>query len=152
MGGRWCGGVRAEVGRVRTVTGMTEFLVRTRLTQRDLRVARWVAEQQAVRLDTIAQLLAQWGAASQPRNLRRLAERWEHAGLIKRGRILAEAPTILWPTSAAMRLTDLDDKRAEKLPSISTLHHTLAVARVRLEYEKHGLIFYKGIRIVEEYA
>lgn len=108
-----------------------------RLTKRDLRAAKWIAEQQAVRMDTVSLLLAIWGAESDSRNVRRLAQRWELGGLTRRARILADAPVILSPTTLSMRLTDLDDKRIEKSPPISTLHHALAVARVRVEYEKH---------------
>lgn len=113
----------------------------TRLTERDLKIAKWVAEQQAVRLDTISQLLEFLGTPCKPRNLRRLAERWENAGLLKRQQILADLPLILWPTTQAMRLTDFDDKRVEKQPPITTLHHTLAVSRVRLAYETTGSLW-----------
>ena len=109
-----------------------------RLTDRDLKIAKWIAEQQAVRLDTIARLLEFMNTPCGPRNLRRLAERWEEAGLVHRQQILADVPMILWPTKSAMRLTDFDDKRIEKSPSITTLHHTLAVSRVRLAYEMMG--------------
>lgn len=120
---------------------MNENKRKTRLTDRDLLVARWIAEQQAVRLDTVGLLLAIWGHETVSRNIRRLSQRWESKGLIKRDRILASAPMILWPTAQAMKLTDLQDKRTEKNPSISSLHHTLAVSRVRVEYEKYGAIW-----------
>lgn len=120
---------------------MNENKRKTRLTDRDLLVAKWIAEQQAVRLDTVGLLLANWGNETVPRNIRRLAQRWESKGLIKRDRILVTTPMVLWPTALAMKLTDLQDKRTEKSPSISSLHHTLAVSRVRVEYEKHGAIW-----------
>jgi hypothetical protein len=109
-----------------------------RLTDRDLQIAKWIAEQQAVRLDTVSQLLSHLGSPCKARNLRRLADRWEKAGLIKKKKFLANAPLILWPTTTAMKLTDLQDKKVEREPSISNLHHTLAVARVRVAYEVMG--------------
>jgi hypothetical protein len=109
-----------------------------RVNERDIRVAQWVAEQQAVRLDTIAQLLSLWGSPCKDRNLRRLADRWDQLGLMRRQLLIANAPAILWPTASSMKLTNFSDKRVEIRPSITTLHHTVAVARVRVEYEVMG--------------
>lgn len=110
------------------------------LTDRDFDVARWVAEQGAVRLDTIRQLLDLWKCSVEGRGLRRLSQRWEDAGLLHRARLLANAPSILWPTVESMRLANLPLHRGEKapVPSLSLIQHTVAVARVRLEYEKNG--------------
>lgn len=106
-----------------------------RLTERDLYVVRWIAEQQAVRLDTIGLLLKLQNCGVDDRALRRLAQRWQALGLIQRARLI-DAPSILWATPAGMRCAGLALHRGEKTtqPSFSTLHHTLAVARVRLEY------------------
>ena len=111
-----------------------------RLTQRDLDAVRWIAEQQAVRLDTIGRLLASRGTAVDGRALRRLAQRWDAAGLIRRRRILANAPSILWPTADGVRSAGITLKAGQRAeaPSIGTLHHTLALAEVRLVYERMG--------------
>lgn len=111
-----------------------------RLTQRDLDAVRWIAEQQAVRLDTVGRLLTRSGTSVEGRALRRLAERWDEAGLIKRRRILADAPSILWPTADGVRSAGITLKAGQRAdaPSIGTLHHTLAVAEVRLAYESMG--------------
>lgn len=108
---------------------------KVRLTERDLYVVKWIAEQQAVRLDTIGLLLKLRNCSVDDRSLRRLAQRWQNLGLINRARLI-EAPSILWATPAGMRCAGLTLHRGEKAtqPSFSTLHHTLAVARVRLEY------------------
>lgn len=113
---------------------------KVRITERDLRCATWIAEQQAVRLDTVRQLLEIWHCPVDARALRRLAQRWEIAGLIHRERLLANAPSILWPTVESMRLAEMPLNRGEKAPkpSLSLIQHTLAVSRVRLEYEKNG--------------
>lgn len=111
-----------------------------RLTQRDIDAVRWIAEQQAVRLDTVGRMLATKGQSIEGRALRRLAERWDAAGLINRRRILANAPSILWPTADGLRSAGIKLKAGQRAdaPSIGTLHHTLAVAEVRLAYELMG--------------
>ena len=109
---------------------------KVRLTERDLYVSKWIAEQGAVRLDTIGLLLRLSNSAVDDRALRRLAERWVALGLIEKARLLANAPSILWPTPEGMRSAGLTLGRGERAskPGFSTLHHSLAVSRVRLEY------------------
>ena len=111
-----------------------------RLTNRDIQAVTWIAQQQAVRLDTIGRMLSACGASIHGRSLRRLAERWAAAGLVQRRRILAEAPSIVWPTVEGLRCAGIALKPGQRAdaPSIGTLHHTLAVAEVRLAYEQQG--------------
>lgn len=111
-----------------------------RLTPRDLDAVAWIAEQQAVRLDTVGRMLTARQSPADGRALRRLAERWTTAGLIKRRRILADAPSILWATAEGMRCAGIALRAGQRAdsPSIGTLHHTLAVAEVRLAYEARG--------------
>lgn len=111
-----------------------------RLTNRDVQAVTWIAQQQAVRLDTIGRMLSARGASIHGRSLRRLAERWAAAGLVQRRRILAEAPSIVWPTVEGLRCAGISLKPGQRAdaPSIGTLHHTLAVAEVRLAYEQQG--------------
>jgi len=118
----------------------TQAASTVRLTQRDLDAVCWIAEQQAVRLDTMGRMLASRGTSVEGRALRRLAERWDAAGLINRRRILANAPSILWPTADGVRSAGITLKAGQRAdaPSIGTLHHTLAVAEVRLAYEQMG--------------
>jgi len=74
------------------------------------------------------------------RSLRRQTERWVQLGLIEKERLLANAPSILWTTNEGLKLANFEIKKGERnyKPSFSTLHHNLAVARVRIEYEKVG--------------
>lgn len=111
-----------------------------RLTERDLAAVAWIAEQRAVRLDTVGRLLRQRQQGVDPRALRRLAERWTDAGLIARKRILATAPTILWPTVEGLRCAGITLKPGHRAdpPSIGLLLHTLAAAEIRLAYESNG--------------
>jgi hypothetical protein len=110
-----------------------------RLTERDLLCVKWIAQQGVVRLDTISLLLHQNGYVVDARSLRHLSSRWETMGLVGKERILANAPSILWATRAAVKLAELPTSKKEKFgrPSFATLHHDLAVSRVRIEYEKH---------------
>ena len=114
-----------------------------RITKRDLMAVRWIAEQGVVRLDTIERLLAQRGCPADPRSVRRLAERWHSAGLIQRARVLADAPTLLWPTIEGLRTAGVVLRQGQRVdrPSVGTLHHTLAVAEVRLAYEAGGWLW-----------
>jgi hypothetical protein len=48
-----------------------------RLTERDIEYITWIAEQQAVRLDTLQLLFEIRGKKIDPRALRRLVERWQ---------------------------------------------------------------------------
>ena len=114
--------------------------MKVRITRRDLLAVRWIAEQGVARIDTVGRLLHQRGCPADARSLRRLAERWDEAGLVSRGRILADAPTLLWPTLEGLRSAGIALRQGQRVdkPSIGTLHHNLAVAEVRLVYEAGG--------------
>lgn len=101
---------------------------------------KWIAEQGVVRLDTIHLLLNLHGYPMDARSLRHLSTRWVEMGLVKKEQILANSPSILWTTRAAVKLAELPTSNKEKFgrPSFATLHHDLAVSRVRLEYEKYN--------------
>jgi len=113
---------------------------KVRITRRDLLAVRWIAEQGVARIDTVGRLLQQRGCPADERSLRRLAERWDDAGLVTRGRILADAPTLLWPTLEGLRAAGITLRQGQRVdqPSIGTLHHNLAAAEVRLVYEVGG--------------
>jgi hypothetical protein len=109
------------------------------LSKRDLEVAKWVAEQGAVRLATINRLLASKGAGLEPRVLRALAQRLVLHGLIQKERILAGS-AIVWPTAQGLELAGLKLKPGERAarPSLSNLLHSIQVAEVRVIYEREG--------------
>jgi hypothetical protein len=54
--------------------------------------------------------------------------------------LLAKSPSIIWPTIEGMKVANLKLSRGERsyAPSFSSIHHTVATARVRIEYEKRG--------------
>ena len=54
--------------------------------------------------------------------------------------LLANSPSIVWPTIEGMKVANLKLSRGERsyAPSFSSIHHTVATARVRIEYEKRG--------------
>jgi len=111
-----------------------------RLTERDIEYITWIAEQQAVRLDTLQLLFEVRGKKIDPRALRRLVERWQRLGLVQKKILLAKSPSIIWPTLEGMRVANLPHSRGDRnfTPSFSSVHHTVATARVRVEYERNG--------------
>ena len=111
-----------------------------RLTERDVEYISWIAEQQAVRLDTLLLLFQVRVKDIDLRALRRLVERWQKLGLIQKQRMMANAPSIIWPTAEGMRVANLPLRRGDRMytPSFSSVHHTVATARVRVEYERNG--------------
>jgi hypothetical protein len=80
------------------------------------------------------------GKKIDPRALRRLVERWQRLGLVQKKILLAKSPSIIWPTIEGMKVANLKLSRGERsyAPSFSSIHHTVATARVRIEYEKRG--------------
>jgi hypothetical protein len=54
--------------------------------------------------------------------------------------MIANAPSIIWPTAEGMRVANLPLRRGDRMytPSFSSVHHTVATARVRIEYERRG--------------
>lgn len=120
-----------------------------RLTERDVEVAVWVAEQGCARLDTVACMLENMGSKIGIRQLRKLAVRWEDLGLVHREVLLAKVPTILWTTRYSVKLAGITLGRGQKIikPSFTTLHHELAVAHIRTIYEAHGATWLSEARI-----
>jgi hypothetical protein len=113
---------------------------RPRLSSRDVVLVTWIAQQSVCRLDTLAMVCRNKNFEATDRTLRRQTERWVQLGLIEKDRLLANCPSILWTTNEGLKLANFEIKKGERnyKPSFSTLHHNLAVARVRIEYEKGG--------------
>jgi len=123
-----------------------------KLTERDVEVATWIAEQGCARLDTVGLVLANMGYKIEIRQLRKLAVRWERLGLVHRERLLAKAPAILWTTRYSMKLAGISMGRGQKAvkPSFTTIHHELTVAHIRTIYESHGANWLSESRIRED--
>jgi len=109
-----------------------------RFTDRDVEIVTWIAEQSLVRFDTLQDLFAVRKYPVDVSVLRSICERWVRMGLIKKERLLGNAPSILWATGSAMKLAGLsaDGSSRSSTPSFSTIHHSCAVSAVRVEYEK----------------
>ena len=67
-----------------------------RLTERDVEYISWIAEQQAVRLDTLLLLFQVRGKDIDLRALRRLVERWQKLGLIQKQEMAGTAGRDSW--------------------------------------------------------
>ena len=113
------------------------------LSLRDLEIAKFIAEQGAIRSTMINDLIQiKQSNTLEPRAVRALAQRLVNHNLAYKERILL-GPAILWPTSSAIRLAGFKLKAGERVskPSLATLLHTLAVSRVRILYERERVIW-----------
>jgi len=129
------------------------YIGKERITDRDIEVATWIAEQGCARIDTVGHVLANMGTTVESRRLRRLANRWETLGLIKKDKLLAKVPTILWTTKHSLRLAGLPNRNKQGFkPSFTTLHHQLAVSHIRAMYESHGASWLSESRLRDNNA
>ena len=100
-----------------------------RLTERDIEYITWIAEQQAVRLDTLQLLFEIRGKKIDPRALRRLVERWQRLGLVQKKILLAKSPSIIWPTIEGMRVANLPLSRGFVIKNLAVLSEVAVVSR-----------------------
>lgn len=128
------------------------YIGKERITDRDVEIATWIAEQGCARLDTIGIVLENMGTPVEARRLRRLAVRWESLGLVKRKKLLARVPLVLWTTKQSLKIAGLPNRnKGGYKPSMATLQHELAVSHIRAEYEKHGACWLSEARIRESH-
>jgi hypothetical protein len=110
------------------------------LTDRDLWVLHWIAEQYAARLDQVQNLLGQEagrgakeeGAISESA-ARLVVDRWKRARLADARKMTVEDPAWIWLTAHGLHEFDLSYKLYE--PSLAKLEHLFAVNEVRLAVE-----------------
>jgi hypothetical protein len=121
-----------------------------RLTDRDVEYITWIAEQQAVRLDTLQLLFEIKGRKIDPRALRRLVERWQRLGLVQKKILLAKAPSIIWPTIEGMKVANLPLSRGDRnyTPSFSSVHHTVAIFCFNFLVSSHYSPFLKRTPLI----
>jgi hypothetical protein len=109
--------------------------VGSELAARERRALRWIAEQDAVRADVVAQVLG--GREPLAADLtRRILARWRRAGLIERERLLAAGPPVCWLTRSGLRLVGA--RQRPSAPTVGRLDHLHAVSLVRLAVERRG--------------
>ena len=108
---------------------------RLRLTSRDHRTLRWIAEQEAVRTDVVAHLLRRTAPLT-VEGTRHVVDRWRRAGLIHTERLLAGAAPVCWLTTAGLRVVRTRHRSAP--PPVGRLDHLHAVSLVRLGLEQRG--------------
>jgi len=111
-----------------------------RLTDRDIEMITWIAEQNVVRFDTLHKVMAMRYRAIHKSLLYSLCDKWNRMGYVKKQKFLGDSPTILWATTKALKLAGFHVKPNERAssPSFSNLLHDCAVSVVRLEYESRG--------------
>jgi hypothetical protein len=122
-----------------TVTG--EARRRRLLSKRDEEVLAWIGEQYLAPRDVLGQLL---GRASEHETVReagsvtdtvvdRTLRRWRDLGLAHWQRFIVGEAATIWPTRAGLTIAGLGYRASE--PSLATLAHRHAVARVRSAIE-----------------
>ena len=105
------------------------------LTERDLEVLAWIADQYAVRTDVIRWLLGNGTPLSHSRT-RAVIARWQRAGVAESRRFFAGAPHVVWLTRAGTALVRPGWRT--RPPTLSMLAHHHAVSQVRLAIEGRG--------------
>ena len=105
------------------------------VTDRDVEVLGWVADQYAVRTDVIRWLLGGGRPLSDSRT-RAIVARWQRAGLVESRRFFAGAPHVVWPTRVGTALVRPGWR--SRPPTLSLLPHHHAVSQVRLAIERRG--------------
>ena len=101
----------------------------------DLAALRWVAEQDAVRVDVLSHVLDPARPKSRA-HTRRVVGVWHQAGLAEHDRRLAGTPGVVWATGTGRRAVGLPGRAAP--PSLGRLEHLHAVSLVRLGVERRG--------------
>lgn len=105
------------------------------ITERDLGVLGWIADQYAVRTDVLRWLLGEGAPLSESRT-RAVVGRWRRAGLTDQRRVFAGSPMVVWPTRDGQRLVRPGWRW--RPPSVAMLAHHHAVTVVRLALERKG--------------
>ncbi|SRR6266487_2126167 len=110
------------------------------LTDRDQWALRWIAEQYAVRLDQIQNLLGRQAGRGAKEDgeitenaARLVVNRWKRAKLVEYKKITVEDPGWVWLTATGLHAFELPYKMYE--PSLAKLTHLFAVNEVRLQLE-----------------
>ncbi|SRR6266571_705045 len=109
---------------------------KVQLTERDLRVMTWIADQYAARTDQVRELLSPADSLISETRLRQILARWSAGGWIASRRWLADEPLWIWITSAGLRLLGLDELYSPMVPAATRLHHIYAVNEVRAYIER----------------
>ena len=120
---------------LRNETGRGDKPVGVQLTERDLEVLAWIADQYAVRTDVIRWLLGNGTPLSDSRT-RAVVARWQRAGVAESRRFFAGAPHVVWLTRAGSALVRPGWRT--RPPTLSMLAHHHAVSQVRLAIERRG--------------
>lgn len=113
------------------------------LTKRDFLILTFVGEQECVRLDTIQQYFELKGISANLRSVRYSVDRLCDLGFLRKDSLFARSPYVVSAGIEAFRIANVPLGRGERalIPSFSSALHSIAVARVRLEYEKGGGIW-----------
>jgi hypothetical protein len=123
------------------------------LTKRDFLILTFVGEQECVRLDTIQQYFELKGISVDIRSVRYSVDRLCHLGFLRKDSLFARRPYVVSAGVEALRIANVPLSRGEKLlvPSFGVALHSIAVARVRLEYERGGGIWTCERRLREDF-
>jgi hypothetical protein len=113
------------------------------LTKRDYLILSFVGEQECVRLDTIQKYFEVKGINLDIRSVRYSVDRLCNLGILRKDSLFARTPYVVSAGLDALRFANVPLRRGEKVlvPNYTTALHSIAVARVRIEYERGGGIW-----------
>lgn len=99
-----------------------------RATERDMQLLRWIAEQYAIPIDQLAELIGATEHAA-----RRLMQRWKKAGWAEGRVLIVRERPLVWVTRRGLDDMGIDYRPWE--PTLAKIEHIRAVNAVRLSLE-----------------
>ena len=110
---------------------------------RDILLLTWIADQYAVRFDTIVDLARCYpGPGANPNGLsvsavRQVVDRWRRAGWVEHRQILAGEPPWVWLSRAGLAAFGFTQYKAAP-PALNRIRHIHAINCVRLDIQEDG--------------
>ena len=121
-----------------------------RLNQRDIFALTWIAQQYAIRLDHLQQLLGRFpGYGAKYPNLvsesaaRDVVDRWEQLGYVLAEVLLPKEPFWIWLTRKGLHKVEAPYVyRNQEESNLGALSHLYAINTIRLDLEANHLVVY----------
>lgn len=125
---------------------------KVKITERDLRLIRFIAEQYAIDLKQLCQLnKAIEDTEIGESTARRIVDRWQRAGFVESQKIFVKDPVYVWVTRKGLDLVGYDFLKAT-VPSEATLRHLVAITNMRLKLEEGKKAQFKSERLIRSEA
>ncbi len=109
---------------------------KVKITERDLRLIRFIAEQYAIHLEHLRRLNEILeGQPIGESTARRILDRWQKAGFVESQKVYAKDPIYIWVTRKGLDLVGFEYLKAT-VPSETTFRHLSAITNFRLSIEE----------------